>query len=145
MSFAARADAESASFFEAAASDRLMLRECAACGELSAPYGLGGCPGVCTNCHSAELRWTDARGTGTVVSWIVIHSKPTADTATEPNAIVIVELTDGPWLIGPFASDRSVLKMGLAVTVGFRRVGGGEPIPVFEALASTDEQQDAAG
>jgi uncharacterized protein len=134
MTIAVQADKKSARFFEAAATGRLLLRECAACGQLSAPYGLGGNqPRVCTNCYSPELKWTEASRTGRVVSWIVIHSKPAPGTVAEQNPVVMVELADGPWLIGPYVSDRSSLQTGLAVTVTFARVGEGEPIPVFEA------------
>ena len=110
---AAVRDEESAQFFDAAASGRLLLLKCANCGQHSAPYGLGAnhvC--VCAKCHGSRLEGIDARGTGKLVSWIITHSKPDASGVTEQNPVAMVELDEGPWLLGRFVGDPAVLAMG---------------------------------
>lgn len=71
-----------------------------------------------------------------VVSWTVAHGKPEADGTTDQCALVLVELDEGPWILGRYVGGRDALEIGANVTVRFERVAGGEPVPVFVSSAS---------
>jgi len=128
----ARDDA-SAAFFDAAASGGLLIRRCRACGHWIAPYlRMGATIERCTVCTSDALEWTPAEGTGTLVTWTVIHER--ADDAT--HTVGVVELAEGPWLTARVDADPALLAAGAAMEVGFDRPGGGEPVPVLRLVGA---------
>ncbi|WP_067678184.1 Zn-ribbon domain-containing OB-fold protein [Nocardia miyunensis] len=71
-----------------------MIRRCPDCSKLFAPL-ITNCP----SCPSASLTWAPSRGTGSIVSWKVVHRQSTEHHGEwEPSTIAIVELDDGPWV-----------------------------------------------
>ncbi len=78
-----------------------------------------------------------AAGTGTVVSWVVVHER-TADGATSRRSVAIIELDEGPWwwtsIIGADPDDDL---FGRRVQVAFEKVGDGEAIPYFTVIEET--------
>jgi hypothetical protein len=128
-----RRDAATAEFFAGTEHGELLLRRCADCGQLSRPQARS-----CGWCQSADLSWAAATGTGTVVSWSVVHGRPAdgdhpADGDPPPRVVVaIVELTEGPWLHAQLVGvDPGAVTGGQRVIVAFEQPGGGEAIPVF--------------
>jgi uncharacterized OB-fold protein len=120
-------DDASAPFFDAAADGQLLARRCADCGHWVAPYTrMGQALERCPNCTSERLEWAPASGAGTLVSWTVVHTR---EGPAPP--IGVVELAEGPWVTARVEADPADLRAGMALTVGFARPGGGEPVPYF--------------
>ena len=87
-------DATSASFYDALAEGVLLLTRCVPRGHVCAPNAI-----VCPWCASLDLEQIPAKGTGTVVTWGVAHSRSGPDgTSTPQGVLALVELDEGPWL-----------------------------------------------
>jgi uncharacterized protein len=124
-------DEASATFFNAAAAGRLLIRRCGECGHWIAPYlRMGATIERCPACTSDRVEWTPAEGTATLVTWTVIHER--ADDST--HTVGVVELAEGPWLTARVDADPTLLAAGAAMVVGFDRPGGGEPVPVLRLV-----------
>lgn len=128
-------DDSSAAFFDAAERGQLQLG-CSKSGAVFAPQ-------VARDPEdpSAELRPVTAAGSGTVISWAVVHRSPhPALTDAVPYISAVVELTEGPWLVVRLLGDPEHLHVGAAVQVRFVRTGlepdCGEMVPVFELVTS---------
>jgi uncharacterized protein len=121
-------DAASAPFFDATARGRIALRCCDGCGTVR-----GAEVAMCTACASDDAGWFDAVGTGTIVSWIVLHAKPAADgSVAEPRVIVTVELSEGPWMVSALlGTPPHEVRAGMPVIADFVRPADSEAIPVF--------------
>ncbi len=121
-------DEASAEFFDGTARGVLLLRRCLACAHVRAPE----IP-MCTGCLSEAFEWTSAAGTGQLVSWVVLHAKPSLDgTASEPRIVATVELSEGPWIASALMGvEADRLTGGMPVVVAFERPDDSEAIPVF--------------
>jgi uncharacterized OB-fold protein len=122
-----RRDGRTDAFFDGAAADRLMIKRCAACDRWFAPDASG-----CTGCGGAELAWTRADGTATLVSWAVSHARDDGSATPPPALLALVELAEGPWLHARL--DRvgaGTLREGLPLVAAFEHPGEGEPYLVF--------------
>ena len=77
---------------------------------------------LCANCGSARFRWELAAGRGRVFSWTITHRA--VDPAFEPPyAIVVVELAEGPRLVGSIVDlDPAALALDLEVVVELEAV-----------------------
>jgi uncharacterized protein len=84
----------------------------------------------CAACGSAEVTWDLASGRGRVFSWTITHRA--VDPAFEPPyAIVVVELEEGPRLVGsPAGIEPADLRLDLPVAVEL------EPVSETVALVS---------
>jgi uncharacterized OB-fold protein len=82
---------------------------------------------LCANCGSDRYTWDRCTGRGRVFSWTITHRA--VDPAFEPPyAIVVVELTEGPRLVGtPAGLEAADLALDLEVVV--------ELEPVSDAIA----------
>jgi uncharacterized OB-fold protein len=120
-------DSRSAPFFDALGDGVLLLRRCAPHGHLSAPEVW-----FCADCGSPDLAWTPARGTGHVVTWTAIHTRPDETGATSVSVLAgIVELEEGPWLRARLlAADPATVRSGAAVTLEIVQTEG-EPVYAF--------------
>src|SRR4051794_21994107 len=85
-------DTASAAFFDAAAQDELLIKQCSSCRTMLAPSITR-----CVRCRSTELVWTSSLGKGKLVSWAAPHAKVEGGTSAI-SAVAIVELDEGPWL-----------------------------------------------
>jgi uncharacterized OB-fold protein len=140
-----RADERSEPFFAAAARGELLIKRCSRCAGWLSPTATS-CP-ACGG--DAAPEWARASGTGTVVSWAVVHSRD-----GEPVALpALVELAEGPWLStglslappddgGAGLGNIASLRAGLAVSATFARPPEGECYPVFCPLLSPGEAGD---
>ena len=127
--FRVERDEASAAFFDAAGEGRLVIRRCTTCGHLYPPHQTT-CP------DGGPLEWVEAAGTATLVTWSVDHGagiSPELTSATgDGEVIAIVELAEGPWLHTAVPGvDPAALVAGMPMRVGFRALGGGEPVPTF--------------
>jgi uncharacterized protein len=127
MTTPATRDVRSAPFFDALGEGILLLRQCVPHGHLSAPE-----VEFCVGCGSSDLTWTPARGTGHVVTWTAIHSRPDETGATSVSVVAgIVELEEGPWLRARLlAADPAAVRSGAAVTLTIVRTAD-QPIYAF--------------
>ena len=130
---AAVRDAQSAPFFDALGQGILLLRRCVPNGHFSAPETL-----FCAICASQSLDWAPASGTGHVVSWTAIHTRPDESGATRVSVIAgLVELDEGPWLRARLlAADPDTVRSGAKVILEILKTEG-EPIYAFR-LAGTE-------
>ncbi|WP_322762172.1 Zn-ribbon domain-containing OB-fold protein [Frankia sp. Cr2] len=124
---AVRRDAETEEFFAGTERGELLIRRCDDCGHDNPPPA-----SACARCHSAALTWTPARGTGSVVSWSVVHGPARDGGPPARTTVAIVELDEGPWLHSRLAEvDPADVHAGLRVAVTFDRPTDGEAVPVF--------------
>ncbi|SDB75111.1 Zn-ribbon domain-containing OB-fold protein, partial [Belnapia rosea] len=85
-------NADSAPYWQGAREGRLLIRRCDACGKTHfMPRHL------CPACWSADLRWVEATGRGTVHSFTVIRRAPLAAFAPRvPYVVALIDLEEGP-------------------------------------------------
>jgi uncharacterized OB-fold protein len=91
------ADGLGAAFYErAAATGVLHLQRCDACSTWRHPPRI-----LCAACGSDAWSWQPAAGTGRIFTWTVTHRATDPAFAGElPYAIVVVELDEGPRVVG---------------------------------------------
>jgi uncharacterized OB-fold protein len=125
-------DDDSAEFFDAAARGELLILHCPACGSDNPPQA-----STCVRCAGPELAPTTAEGSGRLVSWTLVPSR-SGDAAQPPTIVGLVELTEGPWLIGNVSEvDPAALEVGYPVGVAFERpTPESEVVPYFVARRS---------
>jgi len=116
-------DAATAEFFDGTAAGQLLIRRCEDSGDLLAPQSR-----TCDACGSDRLAWTPASGSGSVVSWSVVHGRD-----GDRTVVAIVELDEGPWLHTQLIDvDPDTLAGGQRVRVGFEKPDpDAEAVPVF--------------
>jgi uncharacterized protein len=87
--------AESAPFWEAARSRRLVLPRCGRCSKCWFPPSRR-----CPHCLSAEFAWREASGEGRIYSFVVYHRlyHPAFETDL-PYVVAVVELAEGPRMV----------------------------------------------
>jgi uncharacterized OB-fold protein len=112
---------ETQPFWDAAASGRLLLKRCDACGAVHYyPRAL------CPFCGSARTEWMEASGRGTVYSYSVFRRTPV------PYAIAYVALAEGVTMLTNLVDcDLDALRIGQPVRVVFKPSTGGPPVPMF--------------
>jgi uncharacterized OB-fold protein len=82
---------------------RLTFQRCRSCGNAWLPTRE-----ECPRCLAADFEWEDASGRAKLVSWCVYHRTPLPEFAHRvPYTVFIVELAEGPRLIGSPASDNA--------------------------------------
>ena len=120
-------DSRSNDFYVAAARGELLARRCVDCGHVLVPEAR-----TCSLCTGQTLEWTRVAGTGTLVSWAVVHQAPLPAFGEQvPFTVGIVELTEGPWLQVRIVHRDVALKVGMPLAVAFVRPDQGEAYPVF--------------
>jgi uncharacterized protein len=133
-------DDDTAEFFEGTAKGQFLLRRC--------PNGHISEPAVaqCTKCASTDLSWTPAIGTGTVVSFAVVHRRASADRPAARIVLAVVEMEEGPWWCSQITEAKPEdVNIGARVKVQFLRSDDEhEAVPVF-VLASTGGLTEGAG
>jgi uncharacterized OB-fold protein len=99
-------------FYAFLARGELRLQRCTACGTWRHPPRHR-----CARCGSVDVAWDAAAGAGRVFSWTVTH-RAVDPAFVPPYAIVIVELDEGPRLVGNVRGiEPSELALDLRVVV----------------------------
>jgi uncharacterized protein len=112
---------ETKPFWDATARGVLLVKRCAACGAAH-HYPRALCP----FCFSAETRWEEASGKGTIYAYSVLRR------TAEPYAIAYVTLAEGPTMLTNIVDcDLDAIRIGQAVRVVFKPSDGGPPVPMF--------------
>ena len=113
-------DPLTAPFWEAARRGRLVIQRCGSCGELRWPP-LVGCP----ECRGRDATWDEVDPSGTIWSFVVYHRAFAAGLKDEiPYTVVMVELDDGPYLIGRFVDAGRPPAIGDRVVADFAEIDG---------------------
>ena len=116
---------EAAPFWEAAASGRLVLPVCDACGH-HIWYPRSWCP----VCGSEAVTWTEMSGRGTVYACTVIRKGMGPWAAAAPYVGAYVELAEGPRVLtNVITDDPTSVHIGMAVTAMFVATTEGDPSP----------------
>lgn len=128
----ARRDDDSAPFFDSLAAGRLSVLRCQACSTWLSPGSIYPTPLRCPGCGSPDLRWEPTEGTGHIVTWTTDPSFPSVVDGTPGQTAGIVELTEGPWVLGALAIAPHRLAADLPVRFeALVPAHGGEPVPAF--------------
>lgn len=97
----------------AVATGKVHVQRCEACGHHQHPPRR-----FCVSCSSRQLGFVPTANRGHVYSWVVSHF--TVDTgwvADVPYTTVLVELDEGPRVVGAFSGDPSMLSIGMPVGI----------------------------
>jgi len=112
---------ETQPFWEAAATGRLLVKRCTACGE-SHHYPRPLCP----FCGSDRTEWREASGRGSVYSYSVMRRAPV------PYALAYVTLDEGVTMMTNIVDcDLDAIRIGQSVRVVFKATEDGPPVPMF--------------
>ena len=112
---------ETRPFWEAAARGELLVKGCAACGQVHF-YPRA----ICPFCGSDRTEWRRASGRGTVYSYSVMRR------AEVPYAIAYVTLEEGPAMVTNIVDcDLDGIRIGQAVRVVWKPTEAGPPVPAF--------------
>ncbi len=127
-------------YWNAAREGVLRLQRCQAC-QTAIHYPRRWCP----KCWSTDLEHFDARGTGIVVTYTIVHESPfEAFDAHTPYVLAIIQLEEGPTMlaniVGPDAMEAAI---GDPVQVCFEKRNGWTVIPQFERAGKSEKGADA--
>jgi uncharacterized protein len=119
-------------FWEAVADHRLTFQRCENCGAAifnPAP--------ICRFCTSAQLRWEESAGIGSVYSWTVAW-RPQSPAFEVPYAPIIVDLAEGYQMISILVNcSVDDVRVGLPVEVVYYEVGD-RTLPYFQPTQPKD-------
>jgi uncharacterized OB-fold protein len=80
---------------EALLQDRLLGLKCHACGSVMMPPAM-----VCRQCSGTDLETTEVKGSGKIRTFTTVYVAAEGRESEVPYTIVLVELDDGPWVMG---------------------------------------------
>jgi uncharacterized OB-fold protein len=107
-------------FFHAAARGRLVVQRCNSCDALRWPP-LSGCP----ECRGRGTTWVDVTPSGTIWSFVVYHRAFQASLKEEiPYTVAMVELDDGPYMVGRIVEGTKPVAVGDRVDAEFLEIAG---------------------
>ena len=122
-------DPESAPYWEAAADGRLLVKRCSECGR-NHWYPRDHCP----HCQSAVTSWEETAGRGTIYSWTTVRRPQSAAFADRaPYSLALVELEEGPRVLGFLGDSGAAPTIGAPVEVSFEPAGS-TALPVFHLV-----------
>jgi uncharacterized OB-fold protein len=109
-----------AAFYEAAAEGRLAVQHCDSCDALRWPP-LPGCP----DCRSRNTTWVDVAPSGTIWSFVIYRRAFHASLENQiPYTVAMVELDDGPYMVGRLIPSEKPPAVGDRVDAEFLDVDG---------------------
>ena len=121
---------------EALKENRLLGLKCRACGAITVPPKM-----VCGKCDSPDLEVVQLKGGGSIRTFTTVFVAAEGREAEVPYVIVIVEMDEGPWIMGnlegidPKAASMELIgkkvTMGSKVFAGDKYSAGASARPVF--------------
>lgn len=111
---------ENQPFWDAAREGKLLIKRCGACGE---PHYYP--RALCPFCLSADTRWEETAGKGTLYTMSTMRRGPAVYT------LAYVTLDEGPAVLTNIDGDPDALAIGQRMTVTFAASDGGAPYPMF--------------
>jgi len=103
---------------------RLLGLKCESCGNVMAQSRLG-----CGKCGSTDLSIIDLKGSGVIQSFTVMNVAPEGREAEVPYIIVLVELSEGPWIMGNLSG---IAPADAAMDIIGKQVIMGKPVAVVD-------------
>lgn len=114
-------------FFEGARRRELTLQRCDECSQLRYPAA-----SRCPSCLSPAFSWSPTSGSGTLVTWIVMHRRYLAGfDDVLPYPVGLVRLDDGPLILGRLLGDAASIHCDQRVEVEFEDLSAEISVPVF--------------
>lgn len=118
-------------FWEAAASQRLVLQYCTRTGRFQ-HYPRP----VSIYCGGRELEWREVSGKGTLYAFTVTRRPPPAFEGQAPYVVALVDLDEGVRFMSNLVNcDISQARAGMRVQVAWHQGGTPSPFPLFEPCA----------
>ena len=121
---------------EALKQNRLLGLKCKKCGTVTTPPKM-----VCRECAGSDLEITELKGTGKIQTFTTVYVPSEGREDETPYIIVLVELDEGPWIMGnlagidPNSADMGLVdkrvKMGHKVFPGDKYSAGASARPLF--------------
>ena len=123
---------ETRPYWEACRRGQLVIQHCASCGEYQF-YPRG----ICAHCWSADVKWVEASGRGTVWTYTVTYQNRTPGFAEEvPYVLALVELAEGVKLFTNIVDcPPQEVRIGMPVEVTFLRANDRVTVPYFKPAA----------
>jgi uncharacterized OB-fold protein len=122
---------DSAVFWDAAATGRLVAQRCAGCARLRHPPRP-----MCPHCQSLEVEVLDLSGRGTLYSYAILHH-PRHPAFDYPVLAALVELDEGIRLVSNLVEvDAADIAIGMVVEAVFVPAEDGWSVPVFRPVGS---------
>ena len=120
---------ETAHFWEGCRKGELRLQRCKSCSETYFPPRP-----FCPCCASREVEIVLSAGRATLYSYVINH-RPRPDMGSEPYAIAVVELEEGPRLMTNIVNcpqTPEALQLDMPLKVHFQRESDEITLPMFE-------------
>ena len=124
---------------EALKQNKLLGLKCQSCGAINVPPKM-----VCRRCTDPNLEITELKGTGKIRTFTTVNVAPEGRETECPYMVVMVELDEGPWLMGNLADVEPAkasmeligkkVKMGCKVFAGDKYSAGESARPVFSLV-----------
>lgn len=116
-------------FWDGCRSGLLLVQQCAECSTyVFVPQDF------CFACHSADLRWVESAGVGTLVSYSVVW-RPQTPAFDVPYVVAIVALDEGYEMVTNIVdTDHELLTIGAPVQVAFREISPEVTVPCFTVV-----------
>ena len=103
------------SFYAFVGKKRLMAAKCNECGNVFLPP-----KPMCTMCLSTNLKWTQIKGVGKLLSYTIIYVAPEQFQDMTPYTVGIIEFEKGLRLPGMIRDVKSEeIKIGMDLKIGF--------------------------
>lgn len=117
--------ADTAPYWEAARAGRFLLRYCAGCGRWRHPRESACCAG-------ADLRWREASGRGTLLSFTTVRRALNPALAAQiPYTITLVRTVEGPHLLTSLPGDGHALHVGAPMRITYDPITDDITLPRF--------------
>jgi uncharacterized OB-fold protein len=123
-------------YSEALKENKLLGLKCKECGTITVPPMM-----VCRQCASPDMEIIGLKGRGKIQTFATVNVAPEGREAEVPYIIVLVELDEGPWLMGNLTGvdpDKATMeligkrvKMGHKVFPGDKYSAGESASPLF--------------
>lgn len=82
-------------YYEALKQDKLLGLKCRACGAITVPPAI-----VCRECTADDTEIVEVKGSGKIRTFTTVFVAAEGRESEVPYIIVLVELDEGPWLMG---------------------------------------------
>lgn len=123
-----------APYWDGARRGVLVLQRCTNCATIRHYPRL-----LCAQCHSFDVEYFQAEGSGQVASWTVAHHAfEPAFTDQIPYALLTVDMAEGIRVLGRFSSDLGP-SLRMPVRIKFLANSNGVPIPWFIPVAQEEK------
>jgi hypothetical protein len=119
---------ETRHFWDGCREGELRLQRCAACAETYFPPRA-----FCPKCASREVEVVKASGRGVLWSYVINH-RPRPDMGTEPYAIAVVKLEEGPTMMTNIVGcpqTPEALQLDMPLAVSFAKQTDDITLPLF--------------